>query len=611
MGLALIKPFFKRVWENPQLALVKVPGLREGTEITLMTQLVDEIEERQPYLEEIPLLDGEGRITRVLVKSPSPQVIESSNYRWHALEFMSSKVNELDKIYISSLEHPDILDFYRVWKGRLPLEILNANNISKALAGENTLLIYGADVYPDCPKIGIEMFWYSCVEHWIEKKVSWTLLKTDFASITKSQLNRLDCQIRLFDQGYQSIAVMDENGIYESTLIPSTFLADFPSRHFRSWGNLFVPYQGDSEQVKKRVLAMCFGTARREVPLVANGRVIGVGKLCATNVEGLMKQEPFFPPLHWEIISPRTVETFFGKHRKVLISSEFGDLYGFSKRFADYLDITIFEDAVLDKYLAGEFDVLICGANVWPGNYTLKYTARELYADMLSWEIANYLQAHRVDYWYLSLARPALNGAVRRGKGTRTESWPSWELADSPLGYYKHEDGEFFHEGRRLTLGGPANYSRSVFFYGPCTAEGALVNSQDTIESLLQEHLNRDKRAIRVLNCGCAGPEYDINCLHRIMDAEYHEGDTIVQIGRQLTKKSMLAMTGRMLHTDDIFDLHSAQKEKVYIDDSSSHFTVDGNKMVADYLYGHMNEKLFKTPKSRRSVPSFCKAREL
>ena len=66
-----------------------------------------------------------------------------------------------------------------------------------------------------------------------------------------------------------------------------------------------------------------------------------------------------------------------------------------------------------------------------------------------------------------------------------------------------------------------------------------------------------------------------------------------------------MAMTDRMLHTDDIFDLHSAQTEKVYIDDSSAHLTARGNKMVEEFLYKHLKGELDKLPKSRRIVPSY------
>lgn len=603
MGLALIKPFFDRVWSNPQTALVRVPGLKEDTELSLMSEQVDEIEEQMPYLEEIPLLDREGRITRVLTKNP--RQVESNDFPWHSVDFMPSKVTKLDKIYISSLEHPDLKAFYSVWQRRLPLELLNNNNISEALKGEESLLIYGADVYPPCNKMSIWDFQNMIFHHWVDKKRDWVIFSEDFATIWEKNLHHTAEIVRLFDKGHQSVAVIDEDGNFKGVVLTTTFAGDFPGHHPRCWSNIFINSHDNVEQAKKEALALCFGTARREIHVLQNGRVAGAYRLCATSVEDIMKREPFFPPLHWELIAQETVGQFFGKHKKVLISSVNGDLRGFKENFSGILDVITFEDDKLDSFLSGAYDVLICGTDVWPNSYALKYTARELYADMLSLQLADYLKKHHVDYWYLSVARPPLNAVVRRGKGNRTESWTLWEMGDVSLGYYVHGEGESFSKGIRRTVGNPKNYKRSVFFYGPCTAEGANVDSQYTIESLLQKHLNEDNMSLRVVNCACAGPDYDINSLHRIIDTDFHEGDVIVQIGRQLTKKSVIAMRGRMFHTDDIFDLHSVQQRKVYVDNSSVHLTAEGNKIVAGYLFERLKSDLKKNIKGRKPVPSF------
>ena len=610
MGLALIKPFFDRVWSNPQTALVRVPGLKEDTELSLMSEQVDEIEEQMPYLEEIPLLDREGRITRVLTKNP--RQVESNEFAWWNLDkgFLPSKFRKYDKIYLSSLENPDMLDFYKAWRELLPLEVLNKDNVRKAFQRDNCLLLYAADVFPECNKMSIWEFWDMAARYWIEKKLSFVIVKNEWAHLLEKEADSLHNCIRWFDRGYKTVAVTNEAGIYQGAIISTTFGKDFPSRHICRWSNIFVLYQDNHKRLKRSVVEMCFGTARRDIPLVLDGKVVGMGRLCNSNVEDVMGEEPFFPKLQWNLINEEVVRQFFSGYKKILLSSEEGDLKEFKERFESVLDIVVYEDALLDSYLSGDFDVLICGTDIWPNSHAFKYTARSLYVNLLSKVLSDYLNVHNVAYYYLSISRPQMNGNVRMSHSANMEHMPGVAVHDKSVQYYTHADGDIVSCGERVTVGTPAQYKNSVYFYGACTVEGAFVNSCDTIESLFQSRINKDNLPIRAVNRGCAGVDYEINALHMIASTDYKEGDTIVHISRMQNRSSMLAQNGKMFHAEDIFEPCSVQPLKVYADNKSpGHLTVEGNRLVADYLYKRMKGEFTKVIKDRRPVPSFASSR--
>lgn len=589
---------------------MNVPGLREDTEIALMARQVDEIEERQPYLDELPLLDGEGRIMRVLTKSPV--LVESHEFAWGGLEkgYLPSKFRKYDKIYLSSLENHDIFEFYGAWKDKLSLEILSSDNISNAFHGKDNLLIYAADVFPECNKISIFEFWDTAARFWIEKKLSFVLLKDDWASLTEVEADSLDKIIRCFDDGNKSVVVIDEVGTYKSTIISSTFARDFPSRHIARWNNIFAYYQENKKHLRRDVATICFASARRDVPILLEGKVVGMGRLCDSNVEEVMREEPFFPKLCWNLIGDDIVREFFAEYKKILISSEGGDLKMFKERFDGLLDITVYSDDILGKYLAGEFDVLICGADVWPGSHAVKYTVRSLYINLLSREVYDYLASHNVDYYYLSIGRPQLNGNVRIASSVNTEHMPGLDIHEGGAEYYTHADGAIVSRGARHTDGVPDQYDRSVYFYGACTVEGAFVDSSETIESLIQYHINKAKFHARVINKGCAGVDYEINALHMIANTVYEEGDVILHLSRIQNRSAMVAQRGKMLFAEDIFEPHSVQHLKVYADnDSPGHLTAEGNRLIADYLYEHLKGVFAKSPNRRKPILPFYKAK--
>ena len=70
-------------------------------------------------------------------------------------------------------------------------------------------------------------------------------------------------------------------------------------------------------------------------------------------------------------------------------------------------------------------------------------------------------------------------------------------LKDTKSRYFNVVNGE------RMTVGQPEEAERTIWFFGPCFVVGGYVEDKYTIESILQERLNREGYSCRVVNCGC------------------------------------------------------------------------------------------------------------
>ncbi len=75
-------------------------------------------------------------------------------------------------------------------------------------------------------------------------------------------------------------------------------------------------------------------------------------------------------------------------------------------------------------------------------------------------------------------------------------------LKDTKSRYFNVVDGE------RVTVGQPEEAERTIWCFGPCFIIGGFVEDRHTIESFLQERLNREGYSCRVVNCGCFETPY-------------------------------------------------------------------------------------------------------
>ena len=92
------------------------------------------------------------------------------------------------------------------------------------------------------------------------------------------------------------------------------------------------------------------------------------------------------------------------------------------------------------------------------------------------------------------------------------------------------------HQGERRTVGQPDDYTRSIYFFGPCLIIGAYVSDECTIESYLQAMINKAGYKARVVNCGCWGG--NIASISRLLSTFMREGDIVIMLLEDLETMS-------------------------------------------------------------------------
>ena len=210
-----------------------------------------------------------------------------------------------------------MFDFYRTFLHRLPLEPLTHANIDEAAAGKKTLLVYGkADVFPAIAKISIRDLWGTMLTAHIEEMAKRIYIGADFAAVREADAENLPLLIEKFDDGHDAVAIIDGAGNFKSVACLSTLRGHFPKKHFPKWNNLFIEYTPDEEELKRTVMLNFFGTARRELPIVQNGKVVASDRLTDTKDEKMkvINDQPL--KIYWDAISDDVAKTIIGENKK-------------------------------------------------------------------------------------------------------------------------------------------------------------------------------------------------------------------------------------------------------------------------------------------------------
>lgn len=82
--------------------------------------------------------------------------------------------------------------------------------------------------------------------------------------------------------------------------------------------------------------------------------------------------------------------------------------------------------------------------------------------------------------------------------------------------------------GERYTANQPKQYTKSIYFYGPCYIYGHYVEDKNTIESIVQKKILDVNKGVRVVNCGSLSASGKYGYLSRIAATELKKGDMIV-----------------------------------------------------------------------------------
>lgn len=142
--------------------------------------------------------------------------------------------------------------------------------------------------------------------------------------------------------------------------------------------------------------------------------------------------------------------------------------------------------------------------------------------------------------------------------------------------------GVSYQNSIRYTAHVPDKYLNSIYFFGPCIAAGFLSEDKDTIESLLQEEINRLRLPYRVVNLGNSNPE---NIEKYFQSIDFEDGDVIVAILYAPSKKTIENIEAVSLQ--DAFDCIDKNAITCFWD-ITAHCNMIANKCMADYMLPYL-----------------------
>jgi cytidyltransferase-like protein len=176
---------------------------------------------------------------------------------------------------------------------------------------------------------------------------------------------------------------------------------------------------------------------------------------------------------------------------------------------------------------------------------------------------------------------------------THSSSHPSFKR--NGVVYLRDEDTALYHvkNGERVTVGPPSEYTKSIYFFGPCIVVGQFVEDAHTIESFLQERLNRNGYKIRVVNCGSWGDENAL--LEKICRTKFKQGDIAVVYDENQRFDGI-----PNLNLADCWAREQLPAE--WVVDSPRHCNYKANRAMANEIYEFLKEQLQEEPELEGSA---------
>lgn len=149
--------------------------------------------------------------------------------------------------------------------------------------------------------------------------------------------------------------------------------------------------------------------------------------------------------------------------------------------------------------------------------------------------------------------------------------------------------------GRRLTTGQPQKYHNTIYTHGACTWRGTGVEDKDTIASVLQGDINRQHPdTYRVVNSAIGRGSTLFDDFEIMCEQQYKEGDIVIvgSFGSYINNLPMSIYDKfgiEFIETSALFARPHDYGE--WFNDDPLHTNHRGNKVIADYIYQHL-EKL-------------------
>ncbi len=187
-----------------------------------------------------------------------------------------------------------------------------------------------------------------------------TYISKDFAIVDVKDFNNSFKFIEQFDKGHLSVMLSD-NGIFKGLIEKIFFRENFTNGQIPIFDNVYIEYDEDEEKIKMKAAEIFSRTIIREVPLLKDEKIVAVAINEGTIGSEFKLNAVEFPPIYWNLISDNLAKLLFG-NKKILISSDYGTLSGFKKRFDHLADIEVLSNVNWFKYQNNYYDLFLYGS---------------------------------------------------------------------------------------------------------------------------------------------------------------------------------------------------------------------------------------------------------
>ena len=560
---------------------------------------------KYPHARELPIVHGGGAIVSLLRKKRTNQ---GSGYDWRQFRNFTGCM-ESNRYYIASEANSDLREFAEAFTGKFDVQVLSEDNVQEVLSGrEDACLLYSVDIYPNIRKQDIKQVYERlirqkryqyldncCNAHKdkVRQIANETLISDEWACMNIGQADDLSQAIGLFDEGFQSIYLCDDDGSYRGTMRLYDFTVPFRKQQKPlPYVDSSIPYTGHEWEDKLHfgaALLECEEVSRpaQEEALVKEGKIMasalqnfGVVGPKGYGRYALFKKQTF----HWQLISDSVADAFIRENSRLMLSSERGPMRGFRERFGKKYDITVYDGTNFTDYVDGKVDMLIYGEKFWQDNGVTLYACRQMYVDMLCLELYKYFTQSGIAYYYVD----RLTNLDLEPQKSPPAAWSG--LSEDYIVPIDYIGDEYFNvvNGHRQDSPLLEDFERTVYVYGVCIATGIYAPFGKTIEAFLQEKLIEKGKKWRVVNCGGMGSHdivfNDINQLHIMMHTHFHRGDIIVHFGESCWQNNNLREHPPIIRNADVFEQDKYRNGCYWKDCFPPHCNQTGYKIWAEYL---------------------------
>ena len=628
----IIRGYYKRneicSWQGNPIEIGSLPiSVLNKYSHAQQAEFLQHLSENFPDQEEFPVLDEEGRIVYVIEKQE-----EQTHINWEKISF-PEELKKYKKIYLSSLGSDNLLGFFQRFRKDVEMQVLSEDNLDDAL--RDGVILYELDGLPECSKVNLleavkrneKMLQEKARqveeearrkkeeaerprreaeakkrEKEIKKILPLVHITNKWAAIKENELQDMSQLIEKFDEGYHTVSIIDSEYNFKCLVDLRIFKEDFPKKDFRIIDDLWVEWNDNEEELKRKIAEMVFADLeRKEIPILHNGKIVSLGRFTDYfDMDGNWDSRQVYA-FDWDWINEDVAREFFLNRRKLLISSRHGFLKGFIEKFSSWLDITVYEDCLLEECIADHFDLILCGSGYFNSFSAEKWNAHELFIMLLLETVRRWLAKQGVSFHFFSYDPDIPNIESRLSNENELIGGTKGYLREGASPYFIVDGSEYdrvqecnkkmpnYHSGIRYGVESQMRGNR-ICFFGACVVIGfATYSPYKTIESFLQNIVNADVKPYQVINYGTEGVMLNsnyFNWLYRLMDTPFTCGDIVVVFGRYYSfwgRDNRFAPYNRHLMSSPFLEPGNIDK-KCFRDPFIAHMDTTGYEIMSRYV---------------------------